>query len=60
LALSACPTGADVFCHSRVLRHAGLGASLPVGQRVEIDIETAADGRLRVARIIRASVSAVV
>jgi cold shock CspA family protein len=43
--------GREVFCHSRALRHAGLGAGLPVGTRVECDIENGPDGRLRVARI---------
>lgn len=41
----------EVFCHSRALRHAGLGSALPVGSRVEVDIENGQDGRLRVARI---------
>jgi cold shock CspA family protein len=52
------PDGRDVFCHVEALRQAGLGAALRIGQQVEVDIETAGDGRLRVARI-RASSGAV-
>jgi cold shock CspA family protein len=45
------PDGRDVFCHCCTLAQAGLGSALPVGREVEVDIETAPDGRLRVARI---------
>lgn len=43
--------GRDVFCHAKALQRAGFGDSLPVGARVELDIEKAPDGRLRVARL---------
>ena len=42
--------GRRIFCHVTALRHAGLD-KLRDGQRVEVDIETASDGRVRVAKI---------
>lgn len=39
-----------VFCHITTLRKAGLD-KLRAGQRVEVDIETAPDGRERVSKI---------
>ncbi len=42
--------GRRIFCHITALRHAGLD-KLRAGERVELDIETAPDGRPRVSKI---------
>jgi CspA family cold shock protein len=42
--------GRKVFCHLSALRRAGID-KLRIGERVEVDIEAAPDGRTRVAQI---------
>lgn len=41
----------DIFVHARTLEYAGLPPSLAPGERVWIDFEPQADGRLRATRV---------
>jgi cold shock CspA family protein len=44
------PDGREVFVHAKIVHQAGLD-KLRIGERVDIDLETAPDGRMRVARL---------
>jgi cold shock CspA family protein len=49
------PDNREIFFHRTVVQRAGLGDSLPVGSRVEIDVEkNPRDGRLRVSQMRKA------